>query len=201
MGQPKRLRTVELDLQQLVRVCRPSARWGGIAWGVGVHIDKAAVVRAGDVHGEAPVELQKAGLRGVRQPDFHDSVVTVRDRRRVARVGPDEHFIAVLVARNVLVTIGMAHLTQKSHLDIEQFLAGVAHVPRRVPAHDHIVVGRYVQAVEGSVAGVEYRELRVLGDLVDEDEFVVSGEDEVVPIQRDVRLAHAADGGVFAESV
>jgi hypothetical protein len=133
------------------------------------------------MHSQAPVELQKAGLRGVRQPDLHDSVVAIRDRVRIVRVSPDQHLIAIGVDREVLVSIGVAHLTQKVHIDIEQFLSGAARASGRVPTQNHFVVGRDVHAIEG-LAGVEYRELGVRADLVDEDELVVSDEYEIIAV-------------------
>ena len=135
------------------------------------------------MHRQAPAQLQQAGLCGVRQPDLHDSVVTIRDRLRIVGIGPDQYFIAIGVARDVLVSIGMAHLTQKIHIDIEKFLAGVTRGPRCQPTHDHIVVRRDVHAVEGLPPGIESCELLVRADLVDEDEFVVSGEDEMIAVE------------------
>src|ERR1041385_2076026 len=101
MGQPKYLRTVELDLQQLVRVCHPSTRWRGIAWGVGFHINKATVVRGGNMHRETPIERYQAGLLSVGKPNLHDGVVA--DWLRIVGVGPDQNFVAVGVQSHVHV--------------------------------------------------------------------------------------------------
>src|ERR1035438_7332110 len=93
------------------------------------------------------------------------------------------------------------HLTQKIHVDIEEFLAGVARAPRRVPAQNHVVLGRDVHAIEGLASGVEYFKLLVGADLVDEDELVVSDIYEMIAVERDVHFAIAADRRVFAENV
>src|ERR1022692_3233771 len=197
MGQPKHLRTVELDLQQLVRICRPSTRWVRIAWGVGFHIDKAAIVRCGNVHRETPIERCEAGLLSVGKPDLYDAVVA--DRLRVIGIGPHQNFIAIGVQSDVLVAIGTANLPQEVHVGIKQLLASVADGSALNPGNNHIIVGRDIEAIETVPTRIKYGRFRVGTDPILEDVPAVPGENKVVPIEKDVGFALAANGAVFAE--
>ena len=144
------------------------------------------------MHRETPIEGCQAGLGSVGEADLDDAVVA--DRLRIIGIGPHQNFVAVGVESDVLVAIGTPNLPQEVHVAIEQLLAGVAHGPALYPGNDHVIHGSDIHAVERwRLAGIEDRRFRIGADPIHEDVPAVPGENKMVPIERNVGFAHAAD--------
>jgi len=197
LDQPDHLRSIQFDLENFVGVFGP-VRWIGIAWRIGFH-ECPTAVGCRYVDGQAPVQTHQTSLRRVGQPDLHDSIVA--DRIRIGRIGPDQDFVAIEVARHVHMAFDMGLLSQEVHIAVEHFNAIEASRSALVPRDCDVPVRGVVETVEATASRIQNAALGVGADFINENVSGVAGQHKVISVVTDVGFAHAADGGIFGERV